>query len=40
MDGSVFVTSSASNPTATLTAVALRAVKHMIANRRDQEIAA
>jgi len=40
MDGSVFVTSSASNPTATITAVALRAVKHMIANRRDQEIAA
>jgi len=40
MDGSVFVTSSASNPTATITAVALRAVKHMIANRRVQEIAA
>jgi len=40
MDGSMFVTSSASNPTATITAVALRAVKHMIENRRDQEIAA
>lgn len=40
LDGSVFVTSSASNPTATITAVALRAVKNMIANRRDQEIAA
>jgi choline dehydrogenase-like flavoprotein len=40
VDGSVFVTSSASNPTATITAVALRAVKHMIANRRNQETAA
>lgn len=40
MDGSVFITSSASNPTATIAAIALRAVKHMIANRRDQEIAA
>lgn len=40
IDGSVFVTSSASNPTATITAVALRAIKNMSANRRSQEIAA
>ena len=40
MDGSTFVTSSSANPTATITAIALRATKHMIANRRNQEIAA
>jgi choline dehydrogenase-like flavoprotein len=40
MDGSTFVTSSAANPTATITAIALRATKNMIANRRNQEIAA
>lgn len=40
LDGSVFVTSSASNPTATIAAVALRAVRNLVANRREQEIAA
>jgi choline dehydrogenase-like flavoprotein len=39
-DGSVFVTSGAANPTATITAIALRAVKHLIAERRNQEVAA
>lgn len=33
MDGSVFVTSSGFNPTATICAVALRAVNHMLENR-------
>lgn len=39
-DGSVFVTSAGFNPTGTICAVALRSVKHLIANRRDQEVAA
>jgi choline dehydrogenase-like flavoprotein len=39
-DGSNFVTSSGFNPTGTICAIALRCVKHLIANRRDQEIAA
>jgi len=39
-DGSVFVTSAGFNPTGTIAAVALRSVKHMIANRRDQKVAA
>ena len=39
-DGSVFVTSSGFNPTGTICAVALRAVKHLIANRREQKVAA
>jgi choline dehydrogenase-like flavoprotein len=39
-DGSVFVTSAGFNPTGTICAVALRSVKHLIANRRDQEAAA
>jgi choline dehydrogenase-like flavoprotein len=39
-DGSVFVTSSGFNPTATICAVALRSVKHLIANRADVEVAA
>jgi choline dehydrogenase-like flavoprotein len=39
-DGSVFVTSSGFNPTGTITAVALRAVKHLIAERRNQKVAA
>lgn len=38
-DGSVFVTSTGMNPTATITAVALRSVRHLIANRRLQEVA-
>lgn len=37
-DGSVFVTSSGFNPTGTICAIALRAVKHLIANRRDQKV--
>ena len=39
-DGSVFVTSSGFNPTGTICAVALRSVKHLIANRRTQKVAA
>ena len=39
-DGSVFVTSSGFNPTGTITAIALRSVKNLIANRRDQKVAA
>jgi choline dehydrogenase-like flavoprotein len=39
-DGSVFVTSSGFNPTGTIAAVALRSVKHLIANRRNQKAAA
>jgi choline dehydrogenase-like flavoprotein len=35
-DGSTFVTSTGQNPTATIAAVALRAVRHLIAERRDQ----
>ena len=39
-DGSVFVTSSGFNPTGTIAAIALRAVKHLIANRAAQKEAA
>jgi choline dehydrogenase-like flavoprotein len=39
-DGSVFVTSSGFNPTGTICAVALRSVKHLIAERRNQPVAA
>jgi choline dehydrogenase-like flavoprotein len=39
-DGSVFITSSGFNPTGTICAIALRAVKHLIENRRDQKVAA
>jgi choline dehydrogenase-like flavoprotein len=39
-DGSVFVTSSGFNPTGTITAIALRAVKHLIAERHNQKVAA
>jgi choline dehydrogenase-like flavoprotein len=39
-DGSVFVTSSGFNPTGTITAIALRSVKNLIANRRNQKVAA
>jgi len=39
-DGSVFVTSSGFNPTGTICAVALRCAKHMIAERRNQKVAA
>lgn len=38
-DGSVFVTSSGFNPTATITAIALRAVKHLISESRNQKVA-
>ncbi len=37
-DGSVFPTSAGANPTATLAAVALRCVKHLIETRRTQEV--
>lgn len=36
LDGSVFVTSSAVNPTPTITAFALRAAEHMVENASDQ----
>jgi choline dehydrogenase-like flavoprotein len=39
-DGSVFVTSAGFNPTGTICAIALRSVKHLIAERRDQKVAA
>jgi choline dehydrogenase-like flavoprotein len=39
-DGSVFVTSSGFNPTGTITAIALRAVKNLIAQHRNQKVAA
>lgn len=39
-DGSVFVTSAGFNQTGTICAVALRSVKHLIANRRDMKVAA
>ena len=39
-DGSVFVTSTGFNPTGTICAIALRSVKHLIEERRDQKVAA
>ena len=39
-DGSVFVTSSGFNPTGTICAIALRSVKHLISQRRNQKVAA
>lgn len=39
-DGSVFVTSSGFNPTGTICAVALRNVRRLIAERRNQQVAA
>ena len=39
-DGSVFPTSSGSNPTATICAVALRSVENLIKNRKQQEVPA
>jgi len=38
-DGSTFVTSTGMNPTATITALALRSVRHLIASRRQLEVA-
>ena len=40
IDGSIFVTSSGVNPTATIMALALRAVEHLIAERRNQAVPA
>lgn len=39
-DGSVFITCSGVNPTATIAAVALRSVKHLILQRFNQRVAA
>ncbi|MGO4001480.1 GMC family oxidoreductase [Pseudomonas fluorescens] len=39
LDGSIFVTSGAANPTATITAIALRAVKHLVSEARNQKVA-
>ncbi len=39
-DGSVFVTSSGFNPTGTICSIALRSVTHLIAQRRNQKVAA
>ena len=38
IDGSVFVTSSSVNPTPTICAFALRAVEHLLAERRNQRV--
>lgn len=38
VDGSIFVTSGAMNPTSTITALALRIAEHMVANARDQKV--
>ena len=40
IDGSVFPTSSGVNPTATITASALRSVEHLIEDARLQEVPA
>jgi len=40
VDGSVFVTSGGVNPTSTISALALRSVEHLIANRRSQQVPA
>ena len=40
VDGSVFVTSGGVNPTSTISALALRSVEHLIANRRRQSVPA
>lgn len=40
MDGSTFVTSSGVNPTATIAALALRATRRLIAERRNQAVSA
>jgi len=39
MDASTFPTSGATNPTATIMAVALRNTRRMIAERRNQKVA-
>jgi choline dehydrogenase-like flavoprotein len=39
-DGSVFATSAAVNPTATICAVALRNAEHLVSVRRHQKVAA
>jgi choline dehydrogenase-like flavoprotein len=39
IDGSAFVTSSGVNPTATIMALALRSVEHLIATRTEQPVA-
>jgi choline dehydrogenase-like flavoprotein len=39
-DGSIFATSAAVNPTATICAVALRNAEHVVSNRRHQTVAA
>jgi choline dehydrogenase-like flavoprotein len=38
IDGSAFVTSAGANPTATITALTLRAMEHLIAERANQEV--
>jgi choline dehydrogenase-like flavoprotein len=38
VDGSVFPTSGAVNPTSTIVALALRATEHLIEHRRDQRV--
>jgi choline dehydrogenase-like flavoprotein len=39
LDGSIFPTSTGMNPTATIAAMALRNTEHLIATRRNQEVA-
>jgi choline dehydrogenase-like flavoprotein len=38
IDGSVFVTSSGLNPTATIAALALRTADHLVAQRHNQPV--
>jgi choline dehydrogenase-like flavoprotein len=40
VDGSVFVTGSGLNPTATIAALALRAATHIVRSRHDQAVPA
>ena len=38
VDGSLFVTSSGTNPTSTIAALAMRTVEHMVEDRFNQEV--
>jgi choline dehydrogenase-like flavoprotein len=38
VDGSVFVTSSGTNPTSTIAALAMRTAEHMVEDRYNQKV--
>jgi choline dehydrogenase-like flavoprotein len=38
VDGSVFVTSSGTNPTSTIAALAMRTAEHMVQDRSNQAV--